>query len=152
MSVSTAMTSIPHAAGNTAKGVLHEVRIPFACILTCYAVLGCTVLGFNRSPWQMVATVAACIALELALGLLIRGRLIVPLSAYISGVGLSLLLNYAHNGWLLFPPVFLTIASKYVFTFKDRHFLIPRCSAWSVFFGTDRACMLRRPPTNGEAP
>lgn len=116
---------IPPDTTVNAVPILRDVRLPFACILTLYAALGCTVLGFNRSPWQMVATVAASMAVEILLARLIRREWAVPISAYISGIGLSLLLNYAHNPWLLFPPVFLTIASKYIFTFKNRHFFNP---------------------------
>jgi len=31
----------------------NDPRIPFAVILTAYAILGCTLLGFNRTPLQL---------------------------------------------------------------------------------------------------
>lgn len=102
-----------------------DPRIPFAGLLTLYAALGCTVLGFNRSPTQMLLTLAAGLILEVGLHRLIKGEYIFPLSAYISCASLSLLLNYSHNYWLLFLPVFFTIAPKYVFTFKGRHVFNP---------------------------
>jgi hypothetical protein len=104
----------------------HDPRIPFACILTFYAVLGCTVLGFNRTPMQMLLTVLAGTLLDMAFHwLFCERKLLLPLSAYISTVSLGLLLNYAHNYYLLFLLVFFTIASKYVVTYRGRHIFNP---------------------------
>src|SRR5260370_10100521 len=50
---------------------------------------------------------------------------IVPLSAYISSISIALLLNYSHNHYLLFLPVFFCIASKYIFTFHGQHVFNP---------------------------
>jgi hypothetical protein len=103
-----------------------DPRIPFACILTAYAILGCTVLGFNRTPLQMLLTVGAGCLLDMAFHWMFCDRkLLVPLSAYISTVSLGLLLNYAHNYYLLFLPVFFTIASKYILTYRGRHIFNP---------------------------
>ena len=103
-----------------------DPRIPFACILTVYAILGCTLLGFNRTPLQMLLTVVAGCLLDMAFHwVFCERKLLVPLSAYISTVSLGLLLNYAHNYYLLFLPVFFTIASKYIFTYRGRHIFNP---------------------------
>ena len=104
----------------------NDPRIPFACILTAYAVLGCTVLGFNRSPLQILLTVAAGCLLDMGMhwAFCHRERL-VPLSAYISMMSIALLLNYSHNYYLLFLPVFFTIVSKYLLTFRGRHVFNP---------------------------
>jgi len=94
-----------------------DPRIPFATLLTLYAILGCTVLGFNRSPLQILLTILAGCSLEMLFHWLFCGReWIVPLSAYISCVSIALLLNYSHNYYLLFLPVFFCISSKYIFT------------------------------------
>ena len=104
----------------------NDPRIPFACILTAYAVLGCTVLGFNRTPLQILLTVAVGCALDMGLyWLFCRRERLVPLSAYISMMSIGLLLNYSHNYYLLFLPVFFTIVSKYVLTFRGRHVFNP---------------------------
>ncbi len=104
----------------------NDPRIPFACILTAYAVLGCTVLGFNRTPLQILLTVAAGCGLDMGLHWLFCGReRLVPLSAYISMMSIGLLLNYSHNYYLLFLPVFFTIVSKYLVTFRGRHVFNP---------------------------
>lgn len=102
-----------------------DPRIPFALLLTVYAVAGCTVLRFNRTPLQMLVTVAATCALDVFFARVIQRRWLVPLSAYISGLSLALLLNYARDSWILLLPVFLTVASKYVLTFEGRHVFNP---------------------------
>jgi len=103
-----------------------DPRIPFACILTVYAILGSTLLGFNRTPLQMLLTVGAGCLLDMVFHwVFCERKLLLPLSAYISTVSLGLLLNYAHNYYLLFLPVFFTIASKYIFTYRGRHIFNP---------------------------
>jgi enediyne biosynthesis protein E4 len=103
-----------------------DPRIPFAGLLTTYAFLGCTVLGFNRTPLQMLLTVVAGCTLDMLLHWLFSNReRLVPLSAFISMISIALLLNYAHNYYLLFLPVFFTIVSKYLLTFRGRHVFNP---------------------------
>src|SRR5881394_73107 len=81
-----------------------DPRIPFAAILAVYAILGCTVLRFNRTPMQMLVTVASTCALDVFFCRIIHKRWIVPLSAFITGTSLALLLNYSHNSFMLFVP------------------------------------------------
>src|SRR5580700_2072910 len=103
-----------------------DPRIPFAALLTLYAILGCTILGFNRSPLQILLTIVAGCTLEMLFHWLFCGHeWIVPLSAYISCVSIALLLNYSHNYYLLFLPVFFSISSKYIFTYQGKHFFNP---------------------------
>jgi enediyne biosynthesis protein E4 len=103
-----------------------DPRIPFAALLTLYAVLGCTVLGFNRSPGQILLTIAVGCSLDMLLHwLFFKREWIVPLSAYISSISIALLLNYSHNHYLLFLPVFFCITSKYIFTFHGQHVFNP---------------------------
>jgi hypothetical protein len=103
-----------------------DPRLPFAALLTLYAVLGCTVLTVNRGAEQILLTVVTGCLLDMALHWLLRERvLVVPLSAYISSLSLALLLNYSHDSWLLFLPVFLTIGSKYLLTYEEAHVFNP---------------------------
>ena len=76
-----------------------DPRLPFAALLALYLVLGTTLLGFNRSPAQILVTVAAAAGFDMLLHRLLRGALppLFPLSAAITGMGLSILLNYAHG-------------------------------------------------------
>ncbi|MGZ3772812.1 MAG: FG-GAP-like repeat-containing protein [Pseudobdellovibrionaceae bacterium] len=102
-----------------------DPRIPIAFILFTYLLLGLTVLGFNRSPLQALITTSSCITLEIVLARLFRGQWIFPLSAMITSFSLSFLLNYSHDSFVLFVPVFFAIGSKYIFTFKGKHALNP---------------------------
>ena len=104
---------------------IKDPRIPFAAILTIYGILGVTVLGFNRTPWQLLLIVTSGSLLDMGLSWFIRGRKIIPLSAYISCCSIGLLLNYSHTHILLAFPVFMTIASKYLLTVKGRHHFNP---------------------------
>lgn len=115
----------PRAAGRWQIPTWRDPRWAFAAILTLYAVLGCTVLGFNRNPWQMLVTTASGCLLDVALARALRGQRIFPLSAYISTVSLSILLNYSHDYVLLLFPVILTIGSKYLLTFEGKHVFNP---------------------------
>ena len=84
-----------------------DPRWIFAGLLSAYAVAGFTVLGFNRDPLQVFLTVLACVGLDFILARMLRGEWIFPLSAYITGLGLSLLVNYPHDYFLLFFRCFL---------------------------------------------
>ena len=119
--------SVNRELGLARTGIrLNDPRIPFAAILTLYAILGCTWFGFNRNPIQILLTVAAGCLMDMAFHWLFRERtILVPLSAYISSVSIALLLNYSHNYYLLFLPVFFAIGSKYVFIFEGRHVFNP---------------------------
>src|SRR5262245_52367609 len=94
-----------------------DPRWPFAALLTLYAVLGFSFLGFNRTPLQMAMVVGGACGLDLLLTRWLRGRCLFPLSAYITGCSLALLLNYAHSSWVLLWPVLLAIVSKHAITF-----------------------------------
>lgn len=122
--------TLPRASAATERArwevpTLRDPRLPFAAVLTLYGVLGFSWLGFNRSPWQMLAVVGSGAILDMALSYALRGRKIVPLSAYISCCSLALLLNYSHDSWVLFFPVLLTVGSKYALTFEGRHVFNP---------------------------
>ena len=110
-----------------------DPRVPFAALLTVYITLGITVLGFNRTVPQILLTVGSACALDMVLHYLLRGRrLLFPLSAMISGLGLSILMNYAHSLWLPLVPVVLAIGSKYVITCQGRHAFNPTLFALVV--------------------
>ena len=104
----------------------NDPRIPFFLLLGTYLVLGVTVLGFNRSPQQIFSTIAFACLLDMALHFLFKDRrVLVPLSAAITGASLSILVNYAHGIWYPMVPVFFAIASKYLLTVNGRHVFNP---------------------------
>jgi Na+-translocating ferredoxin:NAD+ oxidoreductase RnfD subunit len=102
-----------------------DPRIPVIIILLTYLVLGFTVLGFNRTPYQAIVTTISTGLFEVILARLFRKKWIFPFSALITSCSLSLLLNYSHNYWMLLVPVYFAIGSKYVFTFNNKHFYNP---------------------------
>jgi Na+-translocating ferredoxin:NAD+ oxidoreductase RnfD subunit len=102
-----------------------DPRLVVASILAAYVVMGISVLGFNRSPTQFAITVGAALLIDMALHRVLRGGWLFPLSALITALGLSILVNYAHGWWYALVPVFLAIGSKYVFTFQGRHLYNP---------------------------
>ena len=106
---------------------LHSLdpRITIAAILFSYLVLGVTVLGFNRGIGQMAVTTVSTCAFEWVLCRIFHKKWLVPMSALITSLSLSLLLNYSHDYWVLFVPVYFAIGAKYVFTFNGKHVYNP---------------------------
>ena len=105
---------------------MSDTRWRVAAILLSYVVLGITVLGFNRSPVQVGTTVATAVLLDMLLHRVLRGGPhLFPLSAFITGLGLSILVNYAHGPWLAAIAPMFAIGSKYLFTFRGRHVYNP---------------------------
>src|SRR5688500_5738472 len=133
----TSRPAVSRAGPDASRGFLRTIpvvgvpsrndpRLAFAAILALYLILGCAFLGFNRSPTQILTTLGLACALEVALHwLLCKRELLLPLSAVITGLSLAILLNYAHDHVLLALPVFLSIASKYVFTVEGKHHYNP---------------------------
>lgn len=105
---------------------IKDPRVPVACILFSYLIFGITLLGFNRSPLQVGITVGTAVLLDVLLHrLLVGGVWLFPFSALITGMGLSILTNYAHGyAFAMIPPIF-AIASKYLFTYRGRHIYNP---------------------------
>ncbi|WP_144395310.1 FG-GAP-like repeat-containing protein [Pleionea sediminis] len=102
-----------------------DPRIPFFFILLTYVLVGVTFLGFNRSPGQILIIVMTTCILDMAFSALFRKKIVFPLSAAITGMGLSILVNTAHGLWLPALPAFFAIASKYLITVNGRHLYNP---------------------------
>src|SRR5918992_5827592 len=78
--------------------------------------------GYDR----LVLALAVCLATEALLSWFVRGRVVNLLSAYISGISLTLLIK--PQGGVLWPFVlggFLAIASKYVLQYRNNHLWNP---------------------------
>ena len=102
-----------------------DPRIPVALILFTYLLLGLTVLGFNRTPTQAFITSLSCCTLDVLLTRFFDKKWVMPLSALITSLSLSFLLNYSHDLFLLFIPVVMAIGSKHIFRFNNKHALNP---------------------------
>jgi enediyne biosynthesis protein E5 len=75
---------------------------------------------------RLVLALAVCVATEAALSWFDRGKIVNLLSAYISGISLTLLIK--PQGGALWPFVlggFLAISSKYVLRYRDNHLWNP---------------------------
>lgn len=120
--------SLDESSDSTAEARLsfRDPRVPFAILLIGYLVIGISYLGFNRSIDQIAVIVGAAVVFELVLHAVFKKpKLFFPLSALISGLGLAILLNFSHSVWVGVWPVFFAMASKYIFTFEDRHVYNP---------------------------
>lgn len=83
-----------------------------------YSILG----GYDR----LATTLGVCMGAEIVLSLFMRGRLANLGSAYISGISLALLTKPQSNLlWPFFMGALLTISSKYVLTYENRHLWNP---------------------------
>ena len=102
-----------------------DPRLKVLALLATYLVLGITVLGFNRSPLQILIVVVTTCALDVLMHKLIKGQWQFPLSAAITGLSLAILVNYSHGLWLPLIPPFLAVASKYLLTVNGRHVYNP---------------------------
>jgi len=106
---------------------MRDPRLAIAAILASYVVLGISVLGFNRTPLQVLTTVGTAVLLDMGLHAWLRRERppLFPFSALITGLGLSILVNYAHGLVLAMVPVVFAIVSKYLFTYRGRHIYNP---------------------------
>ncbi|MGZ3806743.1 MAG: FG-GAP-like repeat-containing protein [Bacteriovorax sp.] len=102
-----------------------DARYVVTGILLIYNILGMTVLGFNRSPLQVLVTITAGILLHMFYDIFFYKKFYFPISALTTGLGLCILVNYGHS--LIYPlvPIFFAISSKYFFNFKGRHTFNP---------------------------
>jgi len=99
---------------------LTDPRIRVAVTLLSYVIIGISLLGFNRSPTQVIVIVIFACLLDMLLSWVTRKQLLFPLSALITSLGLSILVNTSHGLWLPLIPVFCAIASKYLITIEAR--------------------------------
>lgn len=107
------------------KNLRNNPNLSVLLILLTYNILGLTVLGFNRTPLQVMITVLGCGLFQVILDFIFKKEMKFPTSAFVTGLGLSILLNYGHNYWLVFIPIFFGIMMKYIFTFKGKHIFNP---------------------------
>jgi Na+-transporting NADH:ubiquinone oxidoreductase subunit NqrB len=103
---------------------LNDPRVMIAAALTLWTVLGQTAYYFNRDMFQLATTLAAACALDVILSLLIRRQLIVPLSAFITGLSIGILLE-SHDGRVFVAAAVWGILSKYLLRDRERHFFNP---------------------------
>ena len=103
---------------------LKDPRVMLATALTVWTVLGQTFLYFDRDLSQIaVALVAACV-LDMLFAFVLFRQILVPISAYITGLSIAILLE--SYDWRVFAVASIWgIASKYLLRSGDRHFFNP---------------------------
>jgi len=101
-----------------------DPRVTLSVALTAYTVLGQTVLYFNRDVRQLAAAVLAACITDMVLAFALRRILLVPISAYITGLSVGILLeSYDLRVFLL--ASFWGIASKHLLRTRGGHFFNP---------------------------
>ena len=103
---------------------LRDPRVTLSVLLTLYTILGQTVLYFNRDLKQLLVCVAASCLVEIALSWLFTRTLLVPVSAYITGLSLGILLESYDIRVFVLASVW-GIASKYFIRDRQGHFFNP---------------------------
>ncbi len=109
-----------------ARGKLIDARYLIAALITLVLVLAQLRYHIVGGYERLALTLATCVAVEAALSWFDRGKVVNLLSAYISGISLTLLLK--PQGDALWPFVIggvLAIASKYVLRYRDNHLWNP---------------------------
>ena len=113
--------------GGSAKFVLprwRDPRVTLSVFLTMYTVLGQTVLYFNRDPKQLALCVVTCCAAEMVLAWLFTRKILFPISAYITGLSIGLLLESYDARVFVLASVW-GISSKYFIKDRQGHFFNP---------------------------
>jgi hypothetical protein len=104
---------------------IKDTRWVFGGLLFLYLILGETLLGFSRRPEQIAIIIGLGAILEIIFSGIFNGRKIFPLSSIISCLSISIILNFSFGNSYLWIPVFVMVASKYIFTLNQRHFFNP---------------------------
>lgn len=103
---------------------LKDPRIMIAAALTLWTTLGQTAYYFNRDFRDLTAAIGTACALDFLLAIVLFRQIAIPLSAYITGLSIGLLLE--SNDWRVFAVAATWgILSKYLLRDSKRHFFNP---------------------------
>ncbi|MGD2110172.1 MAG: RnfABCDGE type electron transport complex subunit D [Phycisphaerae bacterium] len=103
---------------------LKDPRIMVAAAQTLWVVLGQTVYYFNRDPIQLTAAIGTALVLDFILMIVVLRQLAVPLSAYLTGLSVGILLE--SYDWRVFVVASTWgVLSKYLIRDSKRHFFNP---------------------------
>lgn len=103
---------------------LKDPRIMIGAALTLWTVLGQTSYYFNRDAGDLTAAIGAACFLDLVLGVLLLRQISLPLSAYITGLSIAILLESDDSRVYVVAAVW-GILSKYLLRGSRRHFFNP---------------------------
>lgn len=103
---------------------LRDPRIMIASALTLWTLLGQTVYYFNRNPVQLAVTIGVACVLDIILAAVFIRQWLVPISAYITGLSIGILLE-SHDWRVFASAAAWGILSKYLLRDHERHFFNP---------------------------
>lgn len=103
---------------------MKDPRVMIAAALTLWTTLGQTAYYFNRDFRDLSAAIGTACALDFLLAIVLFRQIAIPLSAYITGLSIGLLLE--SNDWRVFAiAATWGILSKYLLRDSKRHFFNP---------------------------
>ena len=101
-----------------------DPRVTLSVFLTMYTLLGQTVLYFNRDLEQLALSIVTCCAVEMLLAWWFTRAILFPISAYITGLSIGLLLE-SYDARVFVIASLWGIASKYFLRDREGHFFNP---------------------------
>lgn len=103
---------------------LKDPRVMLCALLTLWTFLGQTTYYFNRNPTDLIACIGTACLLDFILMIVLFRQVALPLSAYITGLSIALLLE--SNDWRVYVCAAVWgILSKYLLRDSKRHFFNP---------------------------
>lgn len=103
---------------------LRDPRITLAIGLSTWTLFGQTFLYFDRDPKQILVCIGTSMVVDMLFSLVLRREILVPISAYITGLSVGILLE--SYDWRVFAAACTWgIAAKHLLRIGDRHFFNP---------------------------
>jgi Na+-translocating ferredoxin:NAD+ oxidoreductase RnfD subunit len=124
-------TEKPAGIGTRLTQAAKDPRIAIVFLITLILVIGNVFYHILEGPLlggydALLTALASCMLTEILLSEFLRGKFPVLVSAYISGISLTLLLKTpAFYPWPFAIGGFVAIASKYVLTWRGNHLFNP---------------------------
>jgi len=103
---------------------LRDPRWTLAIALTTWTLFGQTFLFFDRDPFQILICVVVACAVDFLFALALRREILLPISAYITGLSVGILLE-SYDWRVYVVACTWGIASKYLLRAGNRHFFNP---------------------------
>ncbi len=120
----TAAGPMPRAAFAVVIPSLKDPRVMIAAALTLWTVLGQTTYYFNRTPLQLAAVMLTACLIDLVIVLAAHRQLALPLSAYITGLSIAILLE-SYDWRVYVVAAAWGVLSKYLLRDAKQHFFNP---------------------------
>ncbi len=103
---------------------LRDPRIMNSLAVTLWVILGRSVYYFNRDPVDMIAAIGAACVLDFVLMLVVLRQVALPLSAYLTGISIVILVE--STDWRVYVVASVWgVLSKYLLRDSKRHFFNP---------------------------